>query len=345
MDRTTAQKPVTVWCLPVILSAKTASPKQKGLLGNIFHFPPPPKRPKYRTTWESFHATNWMLTAWHCVSVETPSPEYYSTKSTLLTSGLVSCVFHQVRQYAAVLLRRRIMKGNQWKALPPDTVNKWVVFRDFLHCLFFSHEIESATSEWNSPPLLSVWKRDRISVQKNSSATFVSCSIKENILQVLLQEREWEPVFRFPQFVKRFLCKFVLTDPMYPLHFSWRTPEPSLCFRAVVRKSIAELIGTIAKHDLASGKWPKLFVFIEQYTSNQNTQEREVCFAQNYETSLSYLTGFHNAQDNFGNDVLLFPRLDSTFWALCQKWPQKPLILIWDLCWTFVPQVWMTGKA
>ncbi len=43
-----------------------------------------------------------------------------------------------------------------------------------------------------------------------------------------------------------------------------------------MRKSLAELIGSVAKHDLAAGKWPELFQFIEQYTSSQESQHREV---------------------------------------------------------------------
>ncbi len=50
----------------------------------------------------------------------------------------------------------------------------------------------------------------------------------------------------------------------------------SLFHRSIVRKSLAELIGSVAKHDLAAGKWPELFQFIEQYTSSQDSQHRMV---------------------------------------------------------------------
>nr|XP_022312451.1 importin-4-like isoform X1 [Crassostrea virginica] len=89
----------------------------------------------------------------------------------------------QVRQLAAVLLRRKVQKGRQWRALPEN----------------------------------------------------VCQNIRENILQLLLQEPE----------------KFV-------------------------RNSIAQVVATVAKHDLPKNQWPQLFLFIQQYTRSQSSAEREV---------------------------------------------------------------------
>ena len=50
-------------------------------------------------------------------------------------------------------------------------------------------------------------------------------------------------------------------------------------FRKLVQKSIAQLIGTIAKHDLPGGQWPTLFQFLEQYIRSDNADHREVCNA------------------------------------------------------------------
>jgi hypothetical protein len=43
-----------------------------------------------------------------------------------------------------------------------------------------------------------------------------------------------------------------------------------------VRKAVAQLVGTIAKHDLPEGKWPALFEFIQQCTRSDNVMHREV---------------------------------------------------------------------
>lgn len=96
---------------------------------------------------------------------------------------LASSQSAQVRQLAAVLLRRKVQKGRHWRALP-ETVCQ---------------------------------------------------NIRENILQLLLQEPE----------------KFV-------------------------RNSIAQVVATVAKHDLPKNQWPQLFQFILLYTKSQNSAEREV---------------------------------------------------------------------
>ena len=46
--------------------------------------------------------------------------------------------------------------------------------------------------------------------------------------------------------------------------------------RKFVRNSIAQVVATVAKHDLPKNQWPQLFLFIQQYTRSQNSAEREV---------------------------------------------------------------------
>ncbi|KAK7498967.1 hypothetical protein BaRGS_00009776 [Batillaria attramentaria] len=89
----------------------------------------------------------------------------------------------QVRQLAAVLIRRKIQKSKQWNSLQQD----------------------------------------------------VRQGIRDNILQLLLQE-----------------------------------PERG------VRSSIASLVGTVAKHDLPSNAWPKLFEFLLTYTKSQDPNQCEL---------------------------------------------------------------------
>lgn len=88
----------------------------------------------------------------------------------------------QVRQYAAVLLRRKIQKSRHWSTQLAE-------------------------------------------IQQN---------IRENILQILLQE-----------------------------------PEKS------ARNAIAQVVATVAKHDLPNNQWPQLFQFLTSYTKSVNPAERE----------------------------------------------------------------------
>ncbi|CAC5376956.1 unnamed protein product [Mytilus coruscus] len=88
----------------------------------------------------------------------------------------------QVRQYAAVLIRRKIQKSRHWHA-------------------------------------------QSVVIQQN---------IRENILQILLQESEKN-----------------------------------------VRNAIAQVVATVAKHDLPKNQWPQLFQFLTAYTKSQNPVERE----------------------------------------------------------------------
>lgn len=46
--------------------------------------------------------------------------------------------------------------------------------------------------------------------------------------------------------------------------------------RKGVRKAVVQLIATVAKHELASVKWPELFEFIQQYTHSNLPEQREV---------------------------------------------------------------------
>ena len=46
--------------------------------------------------------------------------------------------------------------------------------------------------------------------------------------------------------------------------------------RKPVQKSIAQLIATIAKHDLSDNRWPALFQFLEQYVRSDSAVDREV---------------------------------------------------------------------
>ncbi|ELT89259.1 hypothetical protein CAPTEDRAFT_159396 [Capitella teleta] len=89
----------------------------------------------------------------------------------------------QVRQYAAVLLRRKILRRKQWTGL----------------------------------------------------GAVIAQNIRQNLLQVMLQESE-----------------------------------------AIVRKSLAQLVATVAKHDLPQGRWPELFQFFQTYTSSQDPIQREL---------------------------------------------------------------------
>ncbi|XP_076111369.1 importin-4-like isoform X2 [Mytilus galloprovincialis] len=88
----------------------------------------------------------------------------------------------QVRQYAAVLIRRKIQKSRHWHA-------------------------------------------QSVEIQQN---------IRENILQILLQESEKN-----------------------------------------VRNAIAQVVATVAKHDLPKNQWPQLFQFLTAYTKSQNPGDRE----------------------------------------------------------------------
>lgn len=47
-------------------------------------------------------------------------------------------------------------------------------------------------------------------------------------------------------------------------------------YRKFVRNSIAQVVATVAKHDLPKNQWPQLFQFILLYTKSQNSAEREV---------------------------------------------------------------------
>lgn len=49
-----------------------------------------------------------------------------------------------------------------------------------------------------------------------------------------------------------------------------------LVYRKFVRNSIAQVVATVAKHDLPKHQWPQLFQFILLYTKSQNSAEREV---------------------------------------------------------------------
>jgi len=100
----------------------------------------------------------------------------------------------QVRQYAAVLLRRRVLKVKHWKALSPD----------------------------------------------------ITTNIRENLLQVLLREPE--------------LARY------YGISYDRKT----------VRKSLSQLIATVARHELPDGRWPELLMFLQEFTRSQDPQQREV---------------------------------------------------------------------
>ena len=46
--------------------------------------------------------------------------------------------------------------------------------------------------------------------------------------------------------------------------------------RKPAQKSVAQLIATIAKHDLPDNRWPALFQFLEQHVRSDNAVHREV---------------------------------------------------------------------
>ncbi|KAK2193044.1 hypothetical protein NP493_18g10006 [Ridgeia piscesae] len=100
-----------------------------------------------------------------------------------LCSVLITSRNLQVRQYAAIILRKKLSRAKQWNSLSLD----------------------------------------------------IAMNIRANILQVLLQE-----------------------------------PEKG------VRKAVVQLIATVAKHELASVKWPELFEFIQQYTHSNLPEQREL---------------------------------------------------------------------
>ena len=43
-----------------------------------------------------------------------------------------------------------------------------------------------------------------------------------------------------------------------------------------MRNSIAQLVGSIAKHDLQENQWPELLQFLQQYTKSEQPEHREV---------------------------------------------------------------------
>lgn len=43
-----------------------------------------------------------------------------------------------------------------------------------------------------------------------------------------------------------------------------------------MRKSLAQLIATVARHEIPAGRWPELLQFIEEFTHSQDAQQREV---------------------------------------------------------------------
>ncbi|VDI25605.1 importin-4 [Mytilus galloprovincialis] len=47
------------------------------------------------------------------------------------------------------------------------------------------------------------------------------------------------------------------------------------CFRKNVRNAIAQVVATVAKHDLPKNQWPQLFQFLTAYTKSQNPGDRE----------------------------------------------------------------------
>ena len=44
-----------------------------------------------------------------------------------------------------------------------------------------------------------------------------------------------------------------------------------------MQKSIAQLIATVAKHDLRDDRWPTLLPFVGQYVHSDDALHREVC--------------------------------------------------------------------
>ena len=51
--------------------------------------------------------------------------------------------------------------------------------------------------------------------------------------------------------------------------------------RKSVRKALAQLIATVARHELPEGQWPELLQFVEEFTRSQDAQQREVSKRRN----------------------------------------------------------------
>lgn len=49
-----------------------------------------------------------------------------------------------------------------------------------------------------------------------------------------------------------------------------------LFYRKSARNAIAQVVATVAKHDLPKNQWPQLFQFLTSYTKSVNPGEREV---------------------------------------------------------------------
>ena len=60
-----------------------------------------------------------------------------------------------------------------------------------------------------------------------------------------------------------------------------------------VRNGLAQLIGSIAKHELAANSWPQLLEFLQENSRNQNVLQREVrrLRTQQNSYSISHLLG------------------------------------------------------
>ena len=49
-----------------------------------------------------------------------------------------------------------------------------------------------------------------------------------------------------------------------------------VCFRRSVRSAVSQVVASVAKQELASGNWPELFQFLQETTSSDNVQMKEV---------------------------------------------------------------------
>ena len=51
----------------------------------------------------------------------------------------------------------------------------------------------------------------------------------------------------------------------------------SFHFRKTVQKAIAQIVGTVVKHELGNGNgWPEFFAFVEQHIKSDDSKQREV---------------------------------------------------------------------
>lgn len=95
-------------------------------------------------------------------------------------------------------------------------------------------------------------------------------------------------VFQTCWLMKLVPCKWKWATIEDQSSISWIICWHLVCTRKSVKKSVAQLIATVAKHDLPENRWPELFQFLQQYIQSEIAEQREVCGFFNCWTSFAW---------------------------------------------------------